>query len=330
MRRRNLAFATVAMGMLLAALDSTIVSTALPTIVGDLGGAEHMSWVVTSYMLTQTIATVLAGKFGDLFGRKLIFQLSCVIFVVASFLCGFSHTMTWLIVMRGVQGIGGGGLTVTATAVIADIIPLRDRGRYQGAIGAVFGVTTVIGPLLGGLFTDHLSWHWVFYINVPLGIGVIVLASSTLPVVRAAVRPMIDYLGIALVAVGAGALILATSWGGVQYAWGSPTIIGLFVGAVIAIVLFCIVEVRANDPILPMRLFRGRVFSVCVVLAFVVGFALLGAMTFLPTYLQYVHGVSATSSGLRTLPMVVGLLVASISAGNVVSRTGTYKPFPIV
>jgi EmrB/QacA subfamily drug resistance transporter len=326
---RNIAFALIIGGMLLAALDSTIMATALPTIVGDLGGGDHMTWVVTAYLLTETIATVLAGKFGDLFGRKTIFILSIIVFVVASALAGAAQNMGWLIAMRAVQGIGGGGLTVTATAMIADIIPLRDRGKYQGALGAVFGVTTVLGPLLGGVFTDHLSWRWVFYINVPIAAIILVLSFRLLPATKAADRPVIDYLGIAFVSAGSGALILATSWGGTQYAWGSPTIIGLFVAAVVLLAVFVAVELRASDPVLPMRLFRGSVFSISSTLPFIVGFALLGAMTFLPTYLQYCQGVSATVSGVRTFPMVIGLLIASISAGNVVSTTGKYKQFPI-
>src|SRR5882757_5295203 len=204
---RNVAFALIAGGMLLAALDSTIMATALPTIVGDLGGGEHMTWVVTAYLLTQTIATVLAGKFGDLFGRKSIFILSIIVFVVASALAGAAQNMPWLIGMRAVQGLGGGGLTVTATAMIGDIIPLRDRGKYQGALGAVFGVTTVLGPLLGGLFTDHLSWRWVFYINVPIAAVILVLSFRYIPSVRSAAKPLIDYAGIVLVALGASALI---------------------------------------------------------------------------------------------------------------------------
>ncbi|MEV0992537.1 MDR family MFS transporter [Streptomyces sp. NPDC049949] len=318
------------LGVLLAALDQTIVGTALPTIVADLGGGEHMSWVVTSYLLAETVATVLVGKFGDLFGRKLIFQISAIVFITGSFLCGLASNMSLLILWRGVQGVGAGGLMVTSMALIADVVPLRERGKYQGAIGAVFGVATVIGPLLGGLFTDHLTWRWAFYVNVPIAILVVIAAARTIPSVRAAGGTRIDYLGIALVAVGSSALILATSWGGNEYAWGSATVIGLFVLGALALALFCLVETRAAEPMLPMRLFRNQVFTVCSVLSFVVGFAMLGAMTFLPTYLQFVDGDSATVSGVRTLPLVIGLLIASVFSGNVTSKTGRYRIFPIV
>lgn len=329
-RARQIAFITIALGMLLAALDSTIVSTALPTIVGDLGGGNHVSWVVTSYLLAQTVVTAVIGKFGDQFGRKLIFQISVATFIIGSALCGAAQDMGWLIGSRALQGLGAGGLTVTATALIADIIPLRDRGRYQGSLGAVFGITTVLGPLLGGFFTDNLSWRWAFYINVPLALVVIVVAGRTLPGFRSKGRQQIDYLGMLFITIGTSCLVLATSWGGTTHPWGSPTIIGLFVGGALGLVIFVIVELGAAEPILPMRLFKQRVFWTCCALAFVVGFAMMGSMTFLPTFLQYVNGVSAMSSGVRLLPMVLGLMTTAITSGNIVSRTGHYKIFPVV
>jgi len=329
-RTMRLVFTTVALGMLLAALDQTIVSTALPSIVGDLGGARHLSWVVSSYLLADTVATVLAGKFGDQFGRKRIFQVAAATFVVASALCGLAQDMLWLIAWRAVQGFAAGLLMVTAMAVIADVIPLRERGKYQGALGAVFGVTTVVGPLLGGLFTDHLSWRWAFYVNVPVGIVVIVLAALFMPGIRPGLHPNIDYRGIVFVSLGAAGLTLALSWGGTEYAWGSPVIIALIIASLVSLAIFVLVERRAIDPILPLRLFRSSVFVICVVLAFIVGFAMLGALTFLPTYLQYVKGVSATASGLQTLPLVAGLLVMSTFSGTVVGRTGRYKIFPVL
>jgi EmrB/QacA subfamily drug resistance transporter len=328
-RQVNVVFTAILLGMLLAALDQTIVSTALPTIVADLGGAGHMSWVVTAYLLAETVSTVLAGKFGDLFGRKLVFQLSAVVFVAGSAVCGLAHDMVLLIAARALQGIGGGGLMVTAMALIADVIPLRDRGRYQGALGAVFGVTTVVGPTLGGLFTDHLSWRWAFYINVPVAVVVLIMSARAIPSVRAAGKPVVDYAGVALIAAGASSLILGLSWGGNQYAWRSPVILGLFVAAAVLLAAFVLVERRAREPMLPMRLFRNSVFTVCSTLSFIVGFAMLGAMTFLPTYLQYVEGVSATASGVRTLPMVAGLFATSILSGTLISRTGRYRIFPI-
>ncbi|KWT61058.1 MFS transporter [Streptomyces albus subsp. albus] len=329
-RRTNLVFTTIVLGMLLAALDQTIVSTALPTIVADLGGGGHMAWVVTAYLLAETVSTVLVGKFGDLFGRKIIFQVSAVVFVGGSILAGASTSMLMLVVARAVQGVGGGGLMVTAMALIADVIPLRERGKYQGALGAVFGVTTVVGPTLGGLFTDHASWRWCFYVNIPIAVVMVAMAARTIPVVRAAVRPLIDYLGIVLVALGASGLVLGLEWGGNEYAWGSAVIIGLFAGSVVLLAAFVVVELRAREPMLPMHLFRNPVFTICSVLSFIVGFAMLGAMTYLPTYLQFVDGVSATMSGVRTLPMVAGLLGTSMLSGVVVSRTGRYRVFPII
>lgn len=329
-QRRNLIFVAIVFGLLMAALDQTIVATALPTIVSDLGNAGHQSWVVTSYLLTSTIATILAGKLGDLFGRKLVFQAAVVCFVAGSVLCGLSASMGMLVGARALQGIGGGAVTVTAAALIGEVIPLRDRGRYQGMLGAVFGVTTVIGPLLGGYVTDYLTWRWAFWINVPISVVVLLVAGAAIPALAGRTRPVIDYAGIVLIGLGATGLTLATSWGGNRYAWGSSAIIGLFAGSVVALVLFAWVEKRAAAPILPTRLFADPVFAVCCVLAFVVGFAMLGALTFLPTFMQYVDGVSATTSGLRTLPMVVGMLLTSTGSGTLVGRTGRYKIFPVV
>ena len=328
-QRRNLIFVAVVLGMLLAALDQTIVATALPTIVADLGDAGRQSWVVTSYLLASTIVTALAGKLGDLFGRKRVFQAAVVFFVVGSVSCGLAHSMAMLVGSRALQGIGGGGITVTASALIGEVVPLRERGRYQGILGAVFGVTTVVGPLLGGYFTDYLTWRWAFWVNVPVSVVVIFVAAAAIPALRSATKPVIDYAGMTFIGLGAAGLTLATSWGGTLYPWGSPTIIGLFVAAVAALAVFVAVERRAAEPILPIRLFGSPVFTVCCVLSFVVGFAMLGAMTFLPTYMQYVDGVSATTSGLRTLPMVVGMLLTSTGSGTIVGRTGRYKIFPV-
>jgi EmrB/QacA subfamily drug resistance transporter len=330
-QRRNLIFVAVLLGMLLAALDQTIVATALPTVVADLGGAGHQSWVVTSYLLASTIVTAIVGKLGDLFGRKVVFQAAVLFFLAGSVLCGLSESMTMLVASRTLQGIGGGAIMVTAMALIGEVIPLRDRGRYQGALGAVFGVTTVVGPLLGGFFTDHLTWRWAFWINVPVAVVVFIVAAGAIPpLARAAARPVIDYAGIVFVGLGATGLTLATSWGGHTYPWTSPVIIGLFAGSAVALGVFAWVETRAAEPILPIRLFRNPVFTVCCVLAFIVGFAMLGALTFLPTFMQFVDGVSATVSGLRTLPMVAGLLLTSMSSGVIVGRTGRYKIFPVV
>ena len=328
-QRRNFVFLAIVLGMLLAALDQTIVATALPTIVADLGGAGHQSWVVTSYLLASTIITALVGRLGDLFGRKLVFQAAVTFFLIGSVLCGLSQSMVMLVGARALQGIGGGAITVTATALIGEVIPMRDRGRYQGALGAVFGVTTVIGPLLGGYFTDHLTWRWAFWINVPVSIVVFFVAAAAIPTLAARGRAVIDYAGIVFVGLGATGLTLATSWGGTTYPWSSATIIGLFVGSAAALGMFVWVESRVAAPILPIRLFGNPVFTVCCVLSFVVGFAMLGALTFLPTYMQFVDGVSATTSGLRTLPMVAGMLLTSMGSGVLVGRTGRYKIFPV-
>jgi EmrB/QacA subfamily drug resistance transporter len=329
-QRRRFIFVAVLLGMLLAALDQTIVATALPTVVADLGGAGHQSWVVTSYLLASTIVTAVVGKLGDLFGRKLVFQAAVLFFLAGSVLCGLAGSMTMLVASRTLQGIGGGAIMVTAMAVIGEVIPLRERGRYQGALGAVFGVTTVIGPLLGGFFTDHLTWRWAFWINIPVALVVLAVGAVAIPpLAKAAKRVVIDYAGILFVGLGASGLTLATSWGGGEYAWTSGVIIGLFAVSAAALAIFVWVETRAAEPILPIRLFASPVFTVCCILGFVVGFAMLGALTFLPTFMQFVDGVSATTSGLRTLPMVAGMLITSIGSGNLVGRTGRYKVFPV-
>ncbi|MFF3768039.1 DHA2 family efflux MFS transporter permease subunit [Streptomyces sp. NPDC001922] len=329
-RRTNAVFATVVLGLMLAALDQLIISTALPTIVAELGGAGHMAWVITAYLLTETVATVLVGKFGDMFGRKVVFQVSAGIFVVGSLLAGSAQSMAMLIGGRAIQGVGGGGLMVTAMALIADVIPLRQRGKYQGALGAVFGITTVVGPTLGGVFTDQATWRWCFYINIPIAAVMVVMAARTIPVIRAAARPVIDYAGIVLAALGTSALVLGLEWGGSTYPWTSATVLGLLFGSVLLLTGFVFVELRAREPMLPMELFRNPVFTVCSILSFIVGFAMLGALTYLPTYLQFVDGITATASGVRTLPMVIGLLTTALLAGEVVSRTGRYKIFPIL
>ncbi|WP_156744293.1 MDR family MFS transporter [Mycobacterium sp. 1164985.4] len=328
-RRRNAVFIAVLLGMLLAALDQTIVATALPTVVADLGGAGHQSWVVTSYLLASTIVTAIVGKLGDLFGRKTVFGAAVLFFLTGSVLCGIATSMTMLVASRALQGIGGGAIMVTAMALIGEVIPLRDRGRYQGALGAVFGVTTVIGPLLGGFFTDHLTWRWAFWINVPVAVAVLAVAAVAIPPLTKSGKAVIDYAGIVFVGLGASGLTLATSWGGSTYPWSSPTIIGLFAASFAALAIFVWVELHAAEPILPIRLFASPVFTVCCILGFIVGFAMLGALTFLPTFMQFVNGVSATTSGLRTLPMVAGMLITSIGSGQIVGRTGRYRIFPI-
>jgi EmrB/QacA subfamily drug resistance transporter len=318
------------LGMLLAALDQTIVATALPTIVGDLGGASHLSWIVTAYLLASTASTPLWGKLGDMYGRKRFFQAAIVIFLVGSALAGLSRSMGELIAFRALQGIGGGGLIIGAQTIVGDVVAPADRGRYQGVFGAVFGATSVVGPLLGGLIVAHASWRWVFYINLPIGIGALAVTGAFLPAAQARVAHVIDYLGAALVAAGTASLVLMTSLGGTTYAWGSPQIVGLGVAGLVLLALFVWVERRVEEPILPMRLFKNRVFGVSSAIGFVVGFAMFGAITFLPLYLQIVKGVDPTVSGLRLLPMMAGLLLTSISSGQLISRTGRYKVFPIL
>jgi EmrB/QacA subfamily drug resistance transporter len=322
-------FIALMLGMFLAALDQTIVSTALPTIVGDLGGLNHLSWVVTSYLLASTVSTPVYGKLGDMYGRKPVFLAAILIFLGGSMLAGLSQSMVQLIGFRALQGIGAGGLIVGAQAIIADIVPPRERGRYMGLIGSVFAVASVAGPLLGGFLVDNLSWRWVFYVNMPVGALAVLIVVTRLHLHTPHMRHRIDYLGTALLAGGVGALILLATWGGVEYAWSSSMIVGLGIAGVAVLAAFVWWERRAVEPILPLHLFRSSVFSVASAMGFAIGMAMFGAIIFIPLFLQIVYGASPTSSGLRTIPLMAGLLVASILSGRAISRIGRYKAFPI-
>lgn len=329
-RQVRIAIGALALGLLLAALDQTIVSTALPTIVSELGGIDHLSWVVTAYLLASTAATPLWGKLGDMYGRKRLFQTVIVIFLIGSALCGVAQSMGELIAFRALQGLGGGGLIALSMAIVGDIVPPRDRGRYQGVFGGVFGAASVLGPLLGGVFTEQLSWRWVFYINLPIGVVALLVIAAVLHIPARRTSHRIDYLGMATVAAAATCLVLVTSLGGSTLAWDSPGIIVLAIVGVALVAVFVLIERRVEEPVLPPRLFRVRTFVVCSVVSFIIGFAMFGAMTFLPTFLQVVHGYSPTLSGVHMIPMVVGLLLASTGSGQIISRTGRYKIFPVV
>jgi EmrB/QacA subfamily drug resistance transporter len=317
------------MGLFLASLDQTIVSTALPTIVGDFHRSDELSWVITAYLLASTASTPLWGKAGDLYGRKRVFQLAIVVFLIGSALCGASQNMLELIVFRGLQGIGGGGLISLVFAIIGDVIPPRERGRYQGYFGAVFGVSSVVGPLAGGFAVDSLSWRYIFYINLPLGVVALMVTNRVLRLPKRTRHVQIDWWGALLLVAGVASILLGTQSGGTDYPWGSWQIVGLFVLGVVFLAGFVAREHVAPEPILPLELFKLQVFSVCNIISFISGVAMFGALAFLPQYMQLVHGVSATASGLLLLPLLIGLLIMSISSGRYISRTGRFRWFPL-
>jgi EmrB/QacA subfamily drug resistance transporter len=318
------------LGMLVAMLDNLIVSTALPTIVGDLGGLAHLSWVVTGYALAAAAATPIWGKLGDLYGRRGMYMASIVIFLIGSALAGLSQNMDELIGFRALQGLGAGGLMVGAMAIIGDLIPPRERGRYQALIGGMMPIAFVGGPLVGGVLTDDLSWRWVFYINIPIGVAALVVTGLFMKLPKHRIKARIDYIGAILLTIGVVSLTLAASWAGSEYAWGSWQIISLFVVAVVFLVGFVYAEGKVAEPILPPRLFRSRNFTVAQILSFLVGAAMFGAVNFLPQYMQNVRGASATASGLLLLPLMFGMLVVMLGTGQITTRTGRYREFPII
>ena len=328
--RIRIIFGALMLVILLASLDQTIVATALPTIVGDLGGLQHLSWVVTAYLLASTVTGPLYGKFGDLYGRKIVLQIAIVIFLIGSALCGIAQNMPELIAFRALQGLGAGGLMVTTIAVVGDIIPPRERGRYQGLFGAVFGVSTVIGPLLGGFFVDHLSWRWIFYVNLPTGAAALLVIGAVFHSRTQRVEHAIDYLGATTLALGLSCVVIFTSLGGVTFKWSSPESLALMVLSVVLLTAFAFAERRAPEAILPLELFRNRIFSVCALVGFIIGLAMIGSVTYLPVFLQIVKSMSPTRSGLQLTPMMAGVLVTSIASGRLITRWGRYRPFPIV
>jgi EmrB/QacA subfamily drug resistance transporter len=322
-------FGTLMLAMLLAALDQTVLATALPTIVGELGGLEHLAWVITAYMLASTSSVPLYGKLGDMYGRKIMLQVAIAMFIIGSIAAGVSQDMTQIIGSRVIQGLGAGGLMATSQAIIGDILSPRERGKYIGYLASVFAFASVAGPLIGGFFTDGIGWRWVFYINVPLGLLALFVTTKVLKLHRHRVKHHIDFIGSALLVAGVSSVLLATTWGGNQYAWGSVEIVGLFVGGALLLTTFIFFEQRAEEPIIPLSLFKDQTFRISSALGLLLGMAMFGAIAFVPVYLQVVKGVSATESGLRTVPMMVGIVLTSIVAGRMITKTGQYRRYPV-
>lgn len=326
----RLVIAAAAAVLFLASLGQTIVSTALPIIVGDLRGLDHITWVITAYLLASTVGAPICGKLGDMYGRRVVLQGAIAMFLLGSVVCGLAGSMAQMVAGRAIQGLAGGGLIVVSMAVVADVLPPRDRGRAQGALGGVFGVSTVIGPLIGGFIVQNLSWHWVFFVNLPVGLVALGVLAAVLPGRADAVRHRIDYAGAALLATLLSATVLLANLGGTAYPWASAPIVGLGVVAALALGAFVAVEMRAPEPILPLSLFGINNFVVANSVGFLVGCAMFGTITFMPLYLQTVQGVSPATSGLFLVPMMAGLIGTSIVAGQVMSRTGRYRRLPIL
>ena len=318
--------AGVLLGLLLSSLDQTIVGTALPKIIADLHGFNHYSWVVTAYLLTSTTAVPIFGKLSDIFGRKWIYISGIIVFLFGSILCGAAHSMTQLILFRGLQGIGGGIMAANAFAIIGDIFPPAQRGKWQGITSSVFGLSSVVGPALGGWITDVSSWRWVFYINIPIGILALAVLVFSFPYFRpSGVKRVIDWAGVATLILAVVPLLLALTWAGGQYSWGSPQVIGLLLFAVAMFSVFALAESRAVEPVLPLELFRNRIFVVGAIVMFVTGLALFGATLYIPLFVQGVIGRSAASSGAILTPFMLALIVGSTTSGQLISRRGRYK-----
>lgn len=329
-RRIWIIFSALVSGMLLASLDQTIVSTAMPTIVGELGGVENQAWIVTSYLLATTIVMPIYGKFGDVLGRRNLFLFAIALFTVASVACALATDFWSFVTFRAVQGLGGGGLMILSQAIIADIVPASERGKYMGPLGGIFGLSAIAGPLLGGFFVDHLSWQWCFYINIPVGIAAFVLAYFALTLPNKKATKKLDLPGVALLSIATACLIFFTDFGGnAEQGWDSPLTWTLGAGTVIAATLFIAVERRAEDPIIPLSLFRNKVFVNSTAIGFTLGLGMFSALAFMPTFLQMSSGTSAAASGLLMLPMMAGLMGTSIYSGIAITRSGQYKKYPI-